>query len=69
MSYKGKGGDDMPNKTQAMNCVLAGAGAMWRLQQDDEDTARMILEQLTSEFEPEDINYLLFRLKEIQGRA
>lgn len=55
----------MPNgKAWAMNCVLLGAKVEKFLQEDKEDEAREQLRQLTSEFKPEDVDYLLFRLKE-----
>ena len=51
-------------KTWTMNCVLLGAKVRKLLDEGKEDEARQHLKELTSEFEPEDIDYLLFRLRE-----
>ena len=46
-----------------MNCILAGAMISKLLEQGKEEDVRGYLENLTSELTPEDINYLIFRLK------
>lgn len=51
------------NKTWTMNCILTGAKVAKLLQEGKEDEARQVLSELTSEFEPQDVSYLLFRLK------
>jgi len=52
------------DKTWAMNCVLVGARVAKLLQGDKEADARELLRGLTSEFKPEDVEYLLKRLRE-----
>ena len=55
----------MPHdKTWTMNCVLVGAKTMEFLLEGNESRARVELRQLTSALQPEDINYLIARLKE-----
>ena len=53
----------MENRTWIMNCVLCGARVAQLLREGKEDKARQVLSELTSEFEPQDVSYLLFRLK------
>ena len=58
-------GKETMSKTWAMNCVLAGARAIKFLQLGREDEAKELLKNLTSEFQPEDIGYLIFRLRDL----
>jgi len=46
--------------------VLAGAQAYALLQQGKEPDARELIQNLTSEFKPIDVDYIIFRLKEIE---
>jgi len=52
------------DKTWTMNCVICGAKIAKLLQEGKEDEARQELLDLTSAFDAEDLNYLMFRLKE-----
>ena len=54
------------SKIWAMNCVLAGAQAFALLHQGKEPDARELIQNLTSEFKPEDVEYIIFRLKEVE---
>lgn len=51
------------SKAWVMNCVLLGAKVKRLLDEGKEDEARQHLKELTSEFESEDVDYLLFRLR------
>ena len=54
-------------KVWTLNSLLAGAQAFALLLQGKETDAREILKNLTSQFEPEDVEYIVRRLKEVQG--
>ena len=49
-------------KAWTMNCVLLGATVKTLLDEGKEDTAREHLKELTPEFDPKDVEYLIFRL-------
>lgn len=51
------------SKTWAMNCVLCGARLAKLLAEGKDAEAREMIASLTSEFEPQDVDYLLMRLK------
>lgn len=53
----------MADKQWTMNCILAGAKVADLLLTGDEVKAREVLVNLTSELKPEDIEYLIHRLK------
>ncbi|MBA7599364.1 hypothetical protein ES703_06396 [subsurface metagenome] len=53
----------MPDKQWTMNCILAGAEVADLLLAGEEQRAREVLTNLTSELKPEDVDYLLQRLK------
>lgn len=52
------------NKTWTMNCILLGAEVARLLEEGKEAEAKEKIGQLTSEFELQDVDYLIFRLKE-----
>lgn len=52
-------------KLWAMNCILCGAEVFDLLIADKEEEAEEKIRNLTSEFEPNDIKYLMFRLKQL----
>ena len=53
-------------KAKAMNFVLAGAQAFALLHQGKESDARELIRNLYSEFKPEDVEYIIRRLKEVE---
>lgn len=53
----------MSDKQWTMNCVLTGAKVADLLLIGEEQHAREVLTNLTSELKPEDVEYLLKRLK------
>ncbi len=54
----------MSDPAWTMNCVLAGAKADRLLKEGKEKEARTLLQELSSELTPSNVEYLLFRLKE-----
>lgn len=54
------------SKAWVMNCVLAGAQAFALLHQGKEAEARAVILNLTSEFDPEDVEFIIRRLKEVE---
>jgi len=50
-------------KLWTMNCVLAGAKVQRMLDKGEEEAVRNYLRNLTSELEPQDVEYLIMRLK------
>ena len=53
------------NQPWTMKCILVGAEAIYLLRQGRETEAKEKLKNLTSEFEPSDIDYLLMRLRNL----
>lgn len=58
----------MSDNPWIMNCVLAGARALLLLQQGRVDRAAGLLKELSSELRPEDVSYLIRRLREIKEK-
>lgn len=56
------------NKQWTMNCILTGAGVYRQLLRGQTDVARLILTNLTSELEPNEIDYLLNRIKDLPSQ-
>ena len=53
-------------KVWTLNSLLAGAQAFALLLQGKEGDARKLIQNLTSQFEPEDLEHIISRLKEIE---
>lgn len=51
------------DKTWTMNCILAGTKAAKMIEEGREAVAHNCLMDLTPEFTPEDVEYLLNRIK------